>query len=89
MQQTRERELFMVKQAAHGLDDDLPNYDHAFAQAKELTNEQARQKLRDLFDDITDIRRDHRITRWIGADGAHHSVPREWPHDPRYSTRTP
>lgn len=85
----RERELFMVKQAAQGLDEDRPSHDREFEKAKELSNDQARDRLRELFDEITAVRREHRITRWIGADGAHHSEPREWPHDPRYSKRTP
>ncbi|WP_439032578.1 hypothetical protein [Gordonia terrae] len=85
----RERELFMVKQASQGLDDDRPDFDREFEKAAALSNEQARERLRDLFDEITEVRREHRITRWIGADGDHQSVPRQWPHDPRYATRTP
>lgn len=81
----RQRELFAVKMFAAGRDDDLPDYDSLFDEALEMGSEISRE-IDELEVEINRIRKQHRITRWIGSDGRYLTSPREWPNDPLIKT---
>lgn len=80
----RQRELSKLHQFAQGVDEDPPEYDPLFNAAKELPTNAASAQIDSLYDEITTFRRQHRITRWIGADGQYEPAPRPWPDDPHH-----
>ncbi|MCA9835179.1 MAG: hypothetical protein KC435_14585 [Thermomicrobiales bacterium] len=80
----RQRELFAVKMFAAGRDEELPDYDLLFDEAREKGTEISKE-ISALRDQIISVRKEHRITRWIGPDGIHLTEPRRWPNDPLFN----
>lgn len=74
------RELFVLEQIVEGQDDDPPSFEDLKAQVMQLPQGEVSAVIDKVqYTEIPLIRKAHRITRWIDADGRHRSTPRDWP----------